>query len=61
MITHSEARSDGESSQNMASDHTHAHIPPCSILELLSSSAGNILDDEELINTLAQAKVGASA
>lgn len=28
------------------------------ILEMLSASAGNILDDEELINTLAQAKVG---
>jgi hypothetical protein len=25
---------------------------------MLSASAGNILDDEELINTLAQAKVG---
>ena len=27
------------------------------ILGLLSASSGNILDDEELINTLAQAKV----
>lgn len=31
------------------------------ILGLLSASSGNILDDEELINTLAQAKVGALA
>jgi dynein heavy chain len=29
------------------------------ILGLLSNSSGNILEDEELINTLAQAKVGA--
>lgn len=29
----------------------------CRILGLLSASSGNILDDEELINTLAQAKV----
>lgn len=28
------------------------------ILQLLSASSGNILDDEELINTLAQSKVG---
>jgi dynein heavy chain len=28
------------------------------ILGLLSASSGNILDDEELIDTLAQAKVG---
>ena len=28
------------------------------ILGLLSNSSGNILEDEELINTLAQAKVG---
>ena len=31
------------------------------ILGLLSASSGNILDDEELINTLAQAKVGCTA
>jgi dynein heavy chain len=31
------------------------------ILGLLSASSGNILDDEELINTLAQAKVGTGA
>lgn len=31
------------------------------ILGLLSASSGNILEDEELINTLAQAKVGAVA
>jgi hypothetical protein len=29
------------------------------ILQMLSNSQGNILDDEELINTLAQSKVGA--
>jgi hypothetical protein len=34
---------------------THPH--PSRILELLSASQGNILDDEELIDTLAQAKV----
>jgi hypothetical protein len=28
------------------------------ILSMLSNSQGNILDDEELINTLAQSKVG---
>lgn len=31
------------------------------ILQLLSASSGNILDDEELINTLAQSKVRAGA
>lgn len=30
------------------------------ILEMLSNSQGNILDDEELINTLAQSKVSSA-
>lgn len=42
---------------NKTRHHPHHSTLPPRILELLSAASGNILDDEELINTLAQAKV----
>ena len=46
---------------NMAEDKRQLAVLEAKILKMLSESEGNILDDEELINTLADSKVTSTA